>query len=405
MSSESGYSFETLAIHAGQEPETTTGAVVVPIFQTSTYVQEGLGRPKLGYDYSRADNPTRKAYEDCIAALEYGRFATAYASGMSAINNCMYLLKAGDEVICGDDVYGGTYRFFTRVMEDFGITTHFVDTSDLEAVKESFTDKVRMVWIETPTNPLLKLSDIKALSDLARENDAYVVVDNTFMSPYFQNPLKLGAHVVIHSATKYLGGHSDVIGGALVTNDPKIHERMKFCQKSVGAVPGPFDAWLTLRGLKTLAIRMKAHEENAKKLALYLEQHPEVEKVIYPGLPSHPHHELACSQMSGFGGMLSFVVKGGLEPARRVLEATRIFALAESLGGVESLIEHPAIMTHASIPAERRREIGIRDGLIRLSVGIEAYQDLEADLAQALDKACSACEQDEFDPDRGTIRR
>lgn len=376
--------FETLAIHAGQEPEATTGAVVVPIFQTSTYVQEGLGKPRLGYDYSRADNPTRKAYEDCVAALENGRFGTAYSSGMGAINNCMYLLKSGDEVIVGDDTYGGTFRFFTRVMDAFGIEAKFVDTTEVANVEAAFTDKTRMVWIETPSNPLLKLSDLRALARLSRERGAYLVVDNTFMSPYFQKPLDLGAHIVVHSATKYLGGHSDVIGGALVTDDEDIHERMKFCQKSVGAVPGPFDAWLTLRSLKTLAIRMREHEANARKLARFLESHPQVERTIYPGLESHPHHELAKRQMSGFGGMISFIAKGGLEKARHILESTRIFALAESLGGVESLIEHPAIMTHASIPKERREEIGVHDGLIRLSVGIETYQDLENDLAQAL---------------------
>lgn len=385
MPSELGpYGFETLAIHAGQEPEATTGAVVVPIFQTSTYVQEGLGRPKLGYDYSRADNPTRKAYEDCIAALENGRFGTAYSSGMGAINNCMYLLRSGDEVIVGDDTYGGTFRFFTRVMDAFGILPKFVDTTEIGNVEAAFTDKTRMVWIETPSNPLLKLSDLRAVAALARSRGAYLVVDNTFMSPYFQKPLDLGAHIVVHSATKYLGGHSDVIGGALVTDDEEIHERMKFCQKSVGAVPGPFDAWLTLRSLKTLAIRMREHEANARRLARFLESHPQVERTIYPGLESHPHHELAKRQMSGFGGMISFVAKGGLDKARHILESTRIFALAESLGGVESLIEHPAIMTHASIPRERREQIGVHDGLIRLSVGIESYQDLENDLARAL---------------------
>lgn len=383
------YSFETLAIHAGQEPEPTTGAVVVPIFQTSTYAQEGLGKPKLGYDYSRADNPTRKAYEDCIAALENGKFGTAYSSGMGAINNCMYLLKSGDEVIVGDDVYGGTFRFFTQVMDGFGIKAKFIDTTNVDAVAAALTPETKMIWVETPTNPLLKLSDLRGLAKLAKSKGAYMVVDNTFMSPYFQKPLDLGADIVIHSATKYLGGHSDVVGGALVTNDEKIHERMKFCQKSVGAIPGPFDSWLTLRGIKTLAVRMKQHQENASKLAEWLENHPQVEKAIYPGLASHPHHQLAKEQMSGFGGMVSFVIRGGLEAARIVLENTKVFFLAESLGGVESLIEHPAIMTHASIPKERRDEIGISDGLIRLSVGIEAYEDLKADLEQAFKLAAS----------------
>lgn len=386
MSSKSRYphAFETLAIHAGQSPEATHGAVIVPIYQTSTFAHDKLRQPRGKYDYARSGNPTRAAYEECIAALENGRFGTAYSSGMGATNNCMYLLKAGDEVIVGDDVYGGTYRFFSGVMDSFNITARYVDTTDLDAVAAAFTDKTRMLWVETPTNPLLKLSDLRALADLAKAKDVYMVVDNTFMSPYFQKPLDFGADIVVHSATKYLGGHSDVIGGVLVTNDEKIHERMLFCQKSVGAVPGPFDCWLTMRGMKTLAIRMRQHESNAMKLAKWLESHDQVERVIYPGLASHPHHELAKRQMTGFGGMISFVVKGGLEKARKVLEGTKIFILAESLGGVESLIEHPAFMTHASIPAERREEIGVSDALIRLSVGIEAYEDLQKDLDQAL---------------------
>ena len=378
------FGFETLAIHAGQEPEPMTGSVNVPIFQTSTYAQDGLGKPRQGYEYARTSNPTRKALEECIAALENGKYGTAYSSGMGAINNCMYLLKSGDEIIVGDDVYGGTYRFFVQVMGNLGIEVKFVDTTNVEAVKAAFGPKTKMLWVETPTNPLLKLSDLEALGKVARSKDAYMVVDNTFMSPYFQKPLDLGAHIVVHSATKYLGGHSDVIGGVLVTNDEKIHERMKFCQKSVGAVPGPFDCFLTLRGLKTLAIRMRAHQENAMKLAEWLSGHDQVEKVIYPGLPSHPHHELAKKQMSGFGGMMSFVVKGGIEQSRSILENTKVFLLAESLGGVESLIELPAVMTHASIPKERREEIGISDGLIRLSVGIESFEDLKKDLDLAL---------------------
>lgn len=386
------FGFETLAIHAGQEPEPMTGSVNVPIFQTSTYAQDGLGKPRQGYEYARTSNPTRKALEECIAALENGKYGTAYSSGMGAINNCMYLLKSGDEIIVGDDVYGGTYRFFVQVMGNLGIEVKFVDTTNVEAVKAAFGPKTKMLWVETPTNPLLKLSDLEALGKVARSKDAYMVVDNTFMSPYFQKPLDLGAHIVVHSATKYLGGHSDVIGGVLVTNDEKIHERMKFCQKSVGAVPGPFDCFLTLRGLKTLAIRMRAHQENAMKLAEWLSGHDQVEKVIYPGLPSHPHHELAKKQMSGFGGMMSFVVKGGIEQSRSILENTKVFLLAESLGGVESLIELPAVMTHASIPKERREEIGISDGLIRLSVGIESFEDLKEDLDLALNSkvTCTA---------------
>ena len=391
-SKKENYSFQTLAIHAGQEPEPITGAVNVPIFQTSTYAQDGLGKPRQGYEYARTSNPTRKAYEECIAALENGKFGTAFSSGMAAINNCMYLLKAGDEVIVGDDVYGGTFRFFAQVMDGFDIKAKYVDTTDLAAVEAAFTSKTKMLWVETPTNPLLKLSDLSALSKIAKANKAYMVVDNTFMSPYFQKPLDLGADIVVHSATKYLGGHSDVIGGVLITNDVEIDKRMRFCQKSVGAVPGPFDCFLSLRGLKTLALRMREHEKNALAIAQWLETHEWVEKVNYPGLPSHPHHELAKKQMTGFGGMVSFVVKGGIESSRYVLENTKIFLLAESLGGVESLIELPAVMTHASIPKERREEIGLSDGLIRLSVGIESLEDLKQDLATALDiKVKSEC--------------
>ncbi len=379
-----GLSFETLAIHAGQEPEPTTGAVSVPIFQTSTYAQAGLGQPREGYDYARTKNPTRLAYEQCGAALEGARYGLAFGSGMAATNNCMYLLKAGQEVLCSDDCYGGTFRYFTKVMNKFQVNTRFVDTADLNAVAAACGPDTRMLWVETPTNPLLKLSDIRALGKLAREKNLILVVDNTFMTPYFQRPLELGADIVVHSATKYLGGHSDLIGGLLLTNSEEIYEEMKFCQKSVGAIPGPFDCWLAMRGLKTLAVRMRAHQENALKLARFLEGHPAVEKVYYPGLESHPQHQLAKSQMHGFGGMISFVITGGMEAARRLLEATKIFLLAESLGGVESLIEHPGIMTHASIPEERRLEKGIADGLIRISVGIEAYEDLQADLAQAL---------------------
>lgn len=384
------YGFATLAIHAGQDPEPVTGAVTVPIFQTSTYVQEGLGKPRAGYDYARTKNPTRLAYETCAAALEGAEYGLAFGSGMAATNNCMYLLRSGDHLICSDDVYGGTYRFFTQVMEKFGIRTSYVDTSDLDAVKGALQERTRMIWVESPTNPLLKLSDIAAVAEIAHGHQAKLVVDNTFMTPYFQRPLALGADIVVHSATKYLGGHSDVVGGLLITNDAEIYETMKFHQKSVGAVPGPFDCWLALRGLKTLAVRMRAHQENASQLAAFLETHPAVEKVYYPGLASHPQHDLAKRQMSGFGGMISFVIKGGLEASRRLLESTKLFFLAESLGGVESLIELPAVMTHASVPPERRQQMGIDDGLIRISVGIEALEDLQADLAQALNAAHTA---------------
>lgn len=385
----SNYSLETLAIHAGQDPEAMTGAVTVPIFQTSTYAQEGLGKPRQGYEYSRTDNPTRKAYEQCFAALEGARFGIAFASGMAATNNCMYLLNSGDEVLVSDDVYGGTFRFFTKVMSKFGVRAHFVNTSDLAAVEKHLNPNIKLVWIESPTNPLLKLTDIAAVCRLAKSHGALVVVDNTFMSPAFQRPLELGADIVMHSATKYLGGHSDLVGGVLATNSEEINQQMRFHQNAVGAIPGPFDCWLALRGLKTLAVRMQAHARNAQAIAQFLEAHPAVRKVIYPGLASHPQHALAQKQMHGFGGMISFEIKGGLEEAKTLVESTHLFLLAESLGGVESLIELPAIMTHASIPAQRRHEMGIADGLIRISVGIENIDDLKADLGQALAKAVS----------------
>jgi len=381
------YHLETLAIHAGQDPEAMTGAVNVPIFQTSTYAQEGLGQPKLGYEYSRTNNPTRQAYEQCLAALEGARHGIAFASGMATTNNCMYLLKSGDEVLVSDDVYGGTFRFFTKVMSKFGVKAHFVNTSDLGAVEKSLNSKIKMVWIESPTNPLLKLTDIRAVCKLAKANGSLVVVDNTFMSPAFQRPLELGADIVMHSATKYLGGHSDLVGGILATNSDEIAAEMRFHQNAVGAIPGPFDCFLALRGLKTLAVRMQAHARNAQAIAEYLEAHSAVRQVIYPGLASHPQAALAKSQMTGPGGMISFEIKGGMEEAKTLVESTRLFLLAESLGGVESLIEVPATMTHASIPRDRRLEMGIADGLIRLSVGIENTQDLIDDLEQALKKA------------------
>lgn len=381
------YHLETLAIHAGQDPEAMTGAVNVPIFQTSTYAQEGLGQPRLGYEYSRTNNPTRQAYEQCLAALEGARHGIAFASGMATTNNCMYLLKSGDEVLVSDDVYGGTFRFFTRVMSKFGVKANFVNTSDLGAVEKGLNSKIKMVWIESPTNPLLKLTDIRAVCKLAKANGSLVVVDNTFMSPAFQRPLELGADIVMHSATKYLGGHSDLVGGILATNSDEIAAEMRFHQNAVGAIPGPFDCFLALRGLKTLAVRMQAHARNAQAIAEYLEAHSAVRQVIYPGLASHPQAALAKSQMTGPGGMISFEIKGGMDEAKTLVESTRLFLLAESLGGVESLIEVPATMTHASIPRDRRLEMGIADGLIRLSVGIENTQDLIDDLEQALKKA------------------
>ena len=386
MSAEQAPGFSTLAIHAGQEPDPATGAIVVPIYQTSTFVQPAVGKNR-GYEYSRTGNPTRAALERCIAALEDGRHGLAFASGMAAEATVMQLLEPGDHTIATDDLYGGTYRLFRRVLEPIGLTFSFVDGSSLRALEAAWTERTRLVWVETPTNPLLKLVDIGAASQLAHERQALVVVDNTFMSPYLQRPLQLGADLVVHSATKYLGGHSDVVGGTLVVNRDDLFERLAFLQNAAGAVLGPMDAWLILRGLKTLAVRMREHERNAGAIAAFLEGHRKVTRVFYPGLLSHPQHDLAKRQMSGFGGMIAFEVDDGLERARRVVEATRLFALGESLGGVESLIELPAAMTHASIPSETRRAHGVTDGLIRISVGIEDVQDLISDLDRALGQA------------------
>jgi cystathionine beta-lyase/cystathionine gamma-synthase len=378
--------FSTRAIHAGQQPDPATGAVAVPIYQTSTFAQNAIGKHR-GYEYARTGNPTRAALETCIAALEGGAHGLAFASGMAAEAAIMQLLKPGDHTVAVDDLYGGTYRLFRRVLEPMGLSFSFVDGSDLSAVEKSLTDRTRMVWVESPTNPLLKLVDIEAVSKLAHARQALLVVDNTFMSPYFQRPLSLGADIVVHSATKYLGGHSDVIGGTLVANRDDLFERLAFVQNAVGGVPGPMDAWLVLRGIKTLAVRMREHDRNARLVAAFLSEHPKVARVFYPGLPTNPQRDLAERQMSGFGGMISFEVKGGLEPARRVVERTQLFTLAESLGGVESLIELPAAMTHASIPAETRRAHGVADGLVRVSVGIEDVADLISDLDQALAEA------------------
>jgi len=386
VSAEGTPGFATRAIHAGQEPDPATGAVVVPIYQTSTFAQDAVGKHR-GYEYSRTGNPTRAALEQCIAALEGGAHGLAFASGMAAEATVMQLLKPGDHTLAVDDLYGGSYRLFRHVLEPMGLTFSFVDGSNLTAVEKAMTDRTRMVWVESPTNPLLKLVDINAVSKLAHARQALLVADNTFMSPYFQRPLSLGADIVVHSATKYLGGHSDVIGGTLVVNRDDIFERLAFLQNAVGGVPGPMDAWLVLRGLKTLAIRMREHDRNARLVAAFLSEHPKVARVFYPGLPKNPQRELAQRQMSGFGGMISFEVKGGLEPARRVVERTQLFTLAESLGGVESLIELPAVMTHASIPAETRRAHGVADGLVRISVGIEDVADLISDLDRALAQA------------------
>jgi cystathionine gamma-lyase len=376
--------FETLAIHAGQEPDPTTGAIIVPVFQTSTYVQDGVARHK-GYEYARTQNPTRGALESALAALEGAEQGFCFASGMAAISTCMNLLAAGDHVVASDDLYGGTYRVFEKVFRGYGIDFTYVDAADTKAVQDAIRPQTRMLWIETPTNPLLKVADLGALGRLAAERKIIFAVDNTFLSPFFQRPIAFGADLVVHSTTKFLGGHSDVVGGAVVTSRDDLAERIGFCQNAVGAVPGPWDAWLVLRGLKTLAVRMERHQRNALKVARFLEGHARVERVLYPGLESHPQHELACRQTSGHGALISFFVAGGEEQARRVAEATQLFALAESLGGVESLLDHPASMTHAAVPRAERLASGFTDGLLRLSVGIEDLDDLVADLDRALD--------------------
>lgn len=375
--------FGTLAIHAGQHADPVTGAVMTPIYQTSTYAQESPGKHR-GYEYSRTDNPTRTAYQDCVAALEGGKHALAFASGLAAMDGILHLLKSGDHVVCSDDVYGGTFRLMDKVYRPLGIDFTFVDMCDLKKTEAAIKSNTRLLWMESPTNPMLKILDIAALAKMARSKNILSVVDNTFMSPYFQKPLHLGVDIVVHSVTKYMNGHSDVVGGVVVTEDSSLHERIKFFQNAVGGVPGPQDCFLVMRGLKTLHVRMERHAANAMEIAHFLEKHPKVERVIYPGLESHPQYRLARQQMSGFGGMITFFIKGGLAEARAFLEKVKIFTLAESLGGVESLIEHPAIMTHASIPAETRRQLGIHDNLVRVSVGIEDLADLKNDLAQAL---------------------
>ena len=372
--------FETRAIHIGQEPDNSTGAVVVPIYQTSTYAQTDVGEHK-GYDYSRTNNPTRQALEVCIASLEDGVYGLAFASGMGAITTIMLLLKSGDHVVACDDVYGGTFRLFRKVLENFQLQFTFVDMTDLKATANAFRPNTRMVWIETPTNPLMKVIDIAAVARLAKNANAWSAVDNTFASPYLQQPLALGADIAMHSTTKYLGGHSDVVGGALVTSDPELYERLKFLQNAAGAVPGAFDCWLVLRGIKTLALRMERHSANAMAIAQFLAQHPAIARVMYPGLESHPQYAIAQRQMRAPGGMLSFIPVGGVERAKRIARSTRLFTLGESLGGVESLIEVPAAMTHQSVAGS---PLEVDPALIRLSVGIENQEDLIADLEQAL---------------------
>jgi cystathionine beta-lyase/cystathionine gamma-synthase len=376
--------FNSKTIHGGQEPDKAYGAVMPPIYQTSTYAQTTPGGHK-GFEYSRTHNPTRQALERSLASIEAGEFAFAFGSGLAAMDAVLKLLKPGDEVVSTDDLYGGSYRLFTKIFEDFGIRFHFVNMSNVDNVEVAINKNTRMVWVETPTNPMMNVIDIKAVSVLCKSNDVLLAVDNTFASPYIQQPLNLGADIVMHSATKYLAGHSDVILGSLVTNDKSLAERLGFIQNASGAVPGPMDSFLTLRGIKTLHVRMQRHCENAAEIAHYLKTHPKIEKVYWPGFEDHPNHHIAKAQMSDFGGMLSFVTKGAnYESAIQIVEKLKLFTLAESLGGVESLAGHPASMTHASIPKEIREQSGVVDALIRLSVGIEDVRDLIADLDQAI---------------------
>ncbi|HLS96361.1 cystathionine gamma-lyase [Sphingobacterium allocomposti] len=378
------YKFATKAIHAGQEADPATGAVMTPIYQTSTYKQASPGEHK-GFEYSRGTNPTRQALEGCLAALENGKFGLAFASGMAATDTVLRLLKPGDEVLTGDDLYGGSYRIFTKVYAQYGINFVFVDTSDAHAVEEAITEKTKLIWVETPTNPTLKLADIAAIGEVAKKYEILYVVDNTFASPYLQNPLDLGADIVMHSATKYLNGHSDVVMGALVLNDEALYKQLWFYYNACGGTPGPQDAFLVLRGLKTLHVRMRAHCENGRKVAEFLKGHPKVERVYWPGFSDHPGHEIAQKQMRDFGGMVSIVLKDAdLQETFRIASRFKVFTLAESLGGVESLVNHPATMTHGSIPKEVRESVGVVDNLLRLSVGIEDGDDLIADLEQVL---------------------
>ena len=376
--------FNSKTIHGGQEPDKAYGAVMPPIYQTSTYAQTTPGGHK-GFEYSRTHNPTRQALERSLASIEAGEFAFAFGSGLAAMDAVLKLLKPGDQVVSTDDLYGGSYRLFTKIFEDFGIRFHFVNMSNVDNVEAAINKNTRMVWVETPTNPMINVIDIKAVSVLCKTNDVLLAVDNTFASPYIQQPLNLGADIVMHSATKYLAGHSDVILGSLVTNDKSLAERLGFIQNASGAVPGPLDSFLTLRGIKTLHVRMQRHCENAAEIANYLKTHPKIEKVYWPGFEDHPNHHIAKAQMSDFGGMLSFVTKGAnYVSAIQIVEKLKLFTLAESLGGVESLAGHPASMTHASIPKEIREQTGVVDALIRLSVGIEDVRDLIADLDQAI---------------------
>jgi cystathionine beta-lyase/cystathionine gamma-synthase len=374
--------FSTIAIHAGNEPDPATGAVSVPIYQTSTYAQEGLGRHK-GYEYARTQNPTRAALEKNIAALENAKFGFAFASGMAAIDAALKLVKGGDHVILGDNTYGGTFRLFDRILKNYGVEFDLADTSDIANLESAFKPNTKLVFVETPTNPIMTITDLKAVSELAHQRGAKVICDNTFMSPYFQRPIDHGVDIIVHSTTKYLNGHSDSVGGFVALNDEKDAEWIGFVQNAAGAILSPFDSFLVLRGTKTLALRMEAHDRNGRAVANFLAEHPKVQKVYYPGSPAHPQHEIAKRQQTGFGGMVSFET-GSLDNARNVLESVKLCTLGESLGGVESLISHPASMTHASVPTETRNKLGITDGLVRISVGIEDIEDILADLDQAL---------------------
>ncbi len=386
MSDNTKLKFASMAIHGGQRPDPTTGAVMPPIYQTSTYIQEAPGEHK-GFEYSRSQNPTRFAYERCIAALENGTRGFAFASGMAATATILELVSSGEHVIAMNDLYGGTFRLFDKVRKrSAGIEFDFVDLSDLEVLREAIKPNTKMIWVETPSNPMLKLVDLKAVASIAKELGIIAVADNTFATPFNQRPIDFGFDIVMHSATKYINGHSDMIGGiAVVGDNEKLVEELGFLQNSIGAIAGPFDSYLALRGLKTIALRMKTHNENGMRIAQWLTAHPMIEQVYYPGLNSHPQSELAAEQMSGFGGMISIVVKGGLNKARQFMQNLNLFALAESLGGVESLVNHPAIMTHASVPKEIRKKLGITDSLVRLSVGVEDIEDLIEDIRNALD--------------------
>jgi cystathionine gamma-lyase len=386
MTDRDDFRFETRSIHAGQEPDEETGALMTPIYANSTYVQDGPGDHR-GYEYSRTGNPTRTDLESNLASLEGGEYGRAFSSGMGAINTVLNLLSSGDHVMASEDVYGGTHRIFTQVYADYDMDFSFVDMTDSSEVADAVRENTELLWVETPTNPLLNVVDIAAMADIAEEADALCAVDNTFATPYLQRPLELGADIVSHSLTKYLGGHSDVVGGALVTDDADLDERIGFYQNSVGATPGPHDSFLVLRGTKTLGVRMDRHCDNARDIAEWLDEHDTVDTVYYPGLESHPNHELAAEQMTDFGGMVSFELDASLEEAADVVSETEVFTLAESLGGVESLIEQPATMTHAAIPKEERLAAGLSDGLIRASIGIEHVDDLKADLQQAFDAA------------------